>query len=342
MNDTNECWQSQKSGSCWQITFAPTEEYPLLLNDFLEEYFEVVSCNYNDDGLEQYVAYQNRNFEEAAFIAAAQSLNLKLPAYEISFLESQNWLKDYVIEFAPVEVEDFLIYGIHEKEAPKTDKLALKIYAATAFGSSHQTTQCCLRAISWLNKDKICNQSPTKPINSDFRAENGSKSRSAEAECTSCVHEHSSTGICNQAPYKIRILDVGTGSGILSLAAAKLWNDCQITAVDIDEEAVWVTRQNALDNQLEKFLEVERSDGYQSECVAKNAPYDLIFSNILARPLIEMAPDLASHLKEGGYCILSGFVDEQVDWVLEAHQKQGLKLVKIFEQDNWRAAVMEK
>lgn len=297
MNDNSNCWQSQKSGACWQISFCAKEEYPEVLTDFLEEYFEVLSTNYSDDGLEQLIAYQNHHFDEAAFIKAAQARGINLPSYEVSFLESQNWLKDYVIEFPPVEIEEFLIYGVHEKEKPKTDKLAIKIYAATAFGSSHQTTQCCLRAISWINR--------------------------------------------LGAPHK-KILDVGTGSGILSLAAAKLWNDTKITAVDIDEEAVWVTRQNALDNHLEKHFEIEVSDGYNSETIPKDAPYDLIFSNILARPLIEMAPELYKNLKTGGFCILSGFVEDQTDWVLEAHQKQGLKLVKMFEMDNWRAAVMEK
>ncbi len=308
MNNQNDCWQSQKAGSCWQISFAPMSEYPADLSEFLEEYFNVVSCNYQDDGQEQYIAYQNAAFDETDFIKAAKTGGIELPAYDISFLESQNWLKDYVIEFAPVEVEDFLIYGIHEKEAPKTDKLALKIYAATAFGSSHQTTQSCLRAISWLNKHTDIN-----------RPDAGFK-----------------------GPRKINILDIGTGSGILSLAAAKLWPESKITAVDIDEEAVWVTRQNALDNNLQNQFTVEVSDGYHSDLVKNNAPYDAIFANILARPLIEMAPDLYQNLKTGGFCILSGFVDDQVDWVLGEHQKQGLKLVKLFELDNWRAAVMEK
>lgn len=98
------------------------------------------------------------------------------------------------------------------------------------------------------------------------------------------------------------ILDVGTGSGILSLAAARLWREtAQITAVDIDEEAVIVTRGNAEDNGLEKFITAGVSNGYQSELVSKNAPYDIIFANILARPLIEMAPALAQNLKPGGF-----------------------------------------
>ena len=90
------------------------------------------------------------------------------------------------------------------------------------------------------------------------------------------------------------------------------------------------------------FITAGVSNGYQSELVSKNAPYDIIFANILARPLIEMAPDLAQNLKSGGFCILSGFVGDQENWVIKAHEEQGLSLVKIYEMDNWRAALMEK
>ena len=55
-----------------------------------------------------------------------------------------------------------------------------------------------------------------------------------------------------------------------------------------------------------------------------------------------MAPDLYKNLKKGGYCVLSGFVGDQEDWVINAHLELGLKLVKIYEIDNWRAALMEK
>ena len=289
---------TEKSGSCQVITFAPVESLDNYTQEQLEEFFDVVSVDYTDDGFEIYKGYKNASFKEDELQAFISERNLTLPTHKTELLESDNWLKDYVIRFAPVEVEEFLIYGVHEKETPKTDKLAIRIYAATAFGSEHQTTKSCLKAISELNK--------------------------------------------MNAPHA-KILDVGTGSGILSLAAAKLWGkSTHITAVDIDEEAVIVTRGNAADNDLEDFITTGVSNGYQSELVKQNAPYDIIFANILARPLIEMAPDLAKSLKSGGYCILSGFVGEQEDWVIKAHEEQGLSLVKIYELDNWRAALMEK
>lgn len=125
---------TDKSGSCRVVTFAPVKSLDDFTQERLEEFFDVVSVDYTDDGLEIYKGYKNASFKEeelAAFIAAN---GLDLPACTIELLESANWLKDYVIQFAPVEVEDFLIYGVHEKKAPQTDKLAIRIYAATAFG----------------------------------------------------------------------------------------------------------------------------------------------------------------------------------------------------------------
>lgn len=286
------------SGNCWQVCFAPLAEIPPFFEEFLQDYFEVVTDNYSDDGTDNFVGYQRTAFDEADFRQQAQNWHIILPDFHAELLTSDNWLKENIIRFAPLEVGEFMIYGIHETEAPQTNKLPLQIYAATAFGSEHQTTKSCLLALSDLYRQKI-----------DHR----------------------------------QILDVGCGSGILSLGAAKLWQaETKVTAVDIDEEAVWVTRKNAKNNQLEQIITAGLSNGYQSDLVKTNAPYNLIFANILARPLIEMAPDLAAHLCPGGYAILSGFIKDQEEWVIDAHQKQGLELIKIYEMDNWRAALMEK
>ena len=296
---TNEKNMNNNLSSCTIITFEPQEEINEELMFFLDEYFEVNAVNYTDDGKEQYVGYADLNFNQDNFLSAARTANINLPAFQTEVLKNKNWLTENVIKFDPIETDDFLIYGIHEEKAPATDKPSIKIYAATAFGSGHQTTKSCLNAISDLNKSKANHQ---------------------------------------------KILDMGTGSGILALACAKIWSqdNPQITAVDIDEESVRVTTQNAFDNQLEQFLNVALSNGYNSELVQQNGPYDIILSNILARPLIEMAPQLYQNLKKGGYCILSGFVEDQVDWVINEHIKQGLSIVKKYNIDNWYAVMMEK
>ncbi len=285
------------TSTCWQISFFPETEANEAFNNFLDEFFEVTAQNYSDDGKDEYIGYQSGAFNEQAMLAAANNLGLTLPPYQISELKSENWLKDYVIQFPPFEVANFCIYGIHEKEAPQTTKTPLQIYAATAFGSNHQTTQCCINA---------------------------------------------QADLFHQGFNPTRILDIGTGSGILSLCAGKLWPNAPILAADIDDEAVIVTASNAQTNRLNQQIEAIVSDGYQNPLIRQSAPYDLILSNILANPLIAFAADLSQNLNCGGYCVLSGFVEDQVDDVIAAHTAQSLKLIKLYSIDNWRAALMQK
>ncbi len=283
---------------CWQITFPDVGEISEQLQVFLDEFFEVNAVNYNDDGSQTAVGYaKGDSFDETAMSDYAADHNLKLPCYEITLLTSENWLKDYVIKFAAFEVADFCIYGIHQTEAPQTDKIKLQIYAATAFGSSHQTTRACITAFCELYH-------------------NGNK--------------------------PLKILDMGCGSGILSLCAAKLLPQAQITAADIDDEAVMVTLSNALTNDVDKQIVAFQSDGYNNPQITNNAPYDLIMSNILANPLKEFAGFLAQNLSSGGYAIISGFIDNQIDEVITAHKAYGLQLIKVYSIDNWRAALIYK
>jgi len=282
---------------CWQVTFHP-QTVDERFTEFLDEYFDVNAVNYLDSGAEEYVGYSNFNhFSESAMQQVATQIGVKLPPYQIVELKSENWLKDYVIKFDAFEVADFCIYGAHQNQPPVTDKIPLQIYAATAFGSNHQTTRACISAISELYHQGF------NPTN---------------------------------------ILDMGCGSGILSLCAAKLWPQSRIIGADIDEEAVIVTLSNAQNNRLSQQITAFAGDGYQNNYVNINKPYQLILSNILANPLKAFAPNLARHLAVGGYAVLSGFVDNQVEDVIAAHIAQGLQFCKIYAIDNWRAALLYK
>ena len=146
--------------------------------------------------------------------------------------------------------------------------------------------------------------------------------------------EHGSTRGCLRALEGVahrrpaRILDLGTGSGILAMAAAKLLRR-RVLATDIDPWSVRVTRENARRNALGGRLRVLRADGWTAPVLARHAPYDLIFANILARPLTRMARDLARHLAPGGTAILAGLLSTQARWVLQAHRAQGLVLERV-------------
>ena len=146
--------------------------------------------------------------------------------------------------------------------------------------------------------------------------------------------EHGSTRGCLRALERVayrrprRMLDLGTGSGILAMAAAKLRHR-PVLATDIDPWSVRVARENARRNQLGRALRVLRADGWTSPVLARHAPYDLIFANILARPLCAMAKHLARALAPGGTVILAGLLASQARWVLAAHRRHGLVLERM-------------
>lgn len=133
------------------------------------------------------------------------------------------------------------------------------------------------------------------------------------------------------------VLDMGCGTGILALAAAKLW-DCPVLAVDNDADSVRLAAENAAINGVAERVRAVPSDGYGAPAIAQAAPYDLILANILAEPLAAMAPDLVRHLAPGGTAVLSGLLVEQAERVRAAHAP--LTLERTIRLDGWATLVL--
>lgn len=123
-----------------------------------------------------------------------------------------------------------------------------------------------------------------------------------------------------------RILDLGCGSGILAIAAAKRWPRARVLAVDNDPLAVRVAALNMQANRVAGRVRVAPSDGMAAAAVRRGAPYDLILANILADPLIAMAGDIARQLRSGGEAVLAGLLDRQAADVLSAFATARLRL----------------
>jgi ribosomal protein L11 methyltransferase len=128
------------------------------------------------------------------------------------------------------------------------------------------------------------------------------------------------------------IADIGTGTGLLAFAALRLWSAAKCIATDIDAVAVEVAQDNAAINGVklghgpgELLLAV--ADGMDSPLLTARAPFDLIIANILAGPLIELAPAFAKALTPGGATVLAGLLDSQAGGVIAAYEKLGLNVL---------------
>jgi ribosomal protein L11 methyltransferase len=136
-------------------------------------------------------------------------------------------------------------------------------------------------------------------------------------------------------------LDIGTGTGILAFGVARL---CRVAVLagDNDRDAVRVARENAKHNKLSRQVRILLSDGYRAKAIRDGAPYDVVTANILANPLIELAPDLARVLAKNGRAVLSGLLREQEKDVLAAHEAAGLALDFRLRLGDWSVLVLRK
>ena len=159
--------------------------------------------------------------------------------------------------------------------------------------------------------------------------------------------EHGSTRGCLVALERValrrprRVLDLGTGSGILAMAAARLLRR-HVLATDIDPWSVRVAGENAARNGVAHLVRPRLADGWRHPALRAGGPYDLVLANILARPLCAMAKDLAANLAPGGTAILAGLLGGQARAVLAAHRRRGLRLERMRPQGPWTTIVLRR
>jgi len=130
------------------------------------------------------------------------------------------------------------------------------------------------------------------------------------------------------------ILDLGCGSAVLAIAAAKLWGR-SVLATDIDEASVDIANDNAALNGVADKVTAIVADGFNHEQLSAVAPFDFVFANILAGPLKEFAPEMARHLMKNGRIMLAGLMAEQRDGVVEAYGNAGFRLINQLNHDVW-------
>ena len=130
------------------------------------------------------------------------------------------------------------------------------------------------------------------------------------------------------------IIDIGTGTGLLAFAARHLWRDAAIVATDIDPAAISVTAENAAVNAI-AGIDLIVADGALDDAIMARAPYDLVIANILAGPLVSMAPEVATIADTGATIVLAGLLETQREAVVAAYAACGCTLEAVDRRGDW-------
>lgn len=246
----------------------------------------------------------------------------------------------------------WLVEGVKDQGAHEPDLSAALALADAAAGWRHALARRPTHADGWLARTHSA--FPEQPVGRRFtirgthltdKALPGRIAVVLDAALAFGSGEHGSTRGCLRALERVahrrprRILDLGTGTGILAMAASKLLHR-RAKATDIEPWSVRVARENIARNALSPLIRVRRADGWTAPWVLAGAPYDLVLANILARPLCRMAGSLARNLAPDGRAILSGLLRRQARWVLNAHRRHGLVLEATLHEGPWATLVL--
>jgi ribosomal protein L11 methyltransferase len=235
---------------------------------------------------------------DKATIAAVQAMAPSAAGAKpvLERLADADWVTMSQAGIEPVQAGRFYVHTDINKGAVPAGAVPFVIPAGLAFGTgTHETTSGCLMMLDALKRS-------------------GARFR--------------------------HLVDVGTGTGLLAFAAMHLWPGAQATASDIDPMSIEVTRDNALANGValgrgKGALALAVAPGLEHPMLIARAPYDLAIANILAGPLIDLAPTLCAAVAPGGTLILAGLLDTQAGAVTRAYRRQGMRLAGRIDRGQW-------
>lgn len=247
-------------------------------------------------------------FEEEPTPADLDLLRALVPsagdtAPAVEALEEQDWVTLSQAGLEPIHAGRFFVHTPAHRDEVPVGAVAFEIDAGRAFGTGqHETTTGCLLALDRL-----------KATGASFSD----------------------------------IADIGTGTGLLAFAAMHLWPAARAIASDIDPVAIEVAEENARINRIRLGrargqLELAVAPGLDHLRLKARAPYDLLIANILAGPLIDLAPALAGALAPGGRLILAGLLDTQAEAVTAAYRRQGMMAGASVQRGDWPTLVLRK
>ncbi len=227
------------------------------------------------------------------------------PQVAIQLVDDKDWLEACYKTMSPRIFGRYYVYGSHLIDERVPDNLfGVCIDAATAFGSGeHPSTRGCLEALTILSLDI--------PISAPLEKESG-----------------------------VNFLDMGCGSGILGIAAKQTFPLANVYMADCDPESVRVATLNASLNGVS--ITVEQSLGFENPLIEKAGPYLLVFANILAQPLCDLAPHFSASTSKGGYVIVSGLLSRHKEMVCDVYQQAGFTLFETIDIEDWQTLIFQK
>ncbi|HWF95751.1 MAG TPA: 50S ribosomal protein L11 methyltransferase [Xanthobacteraceae bacterium] len=210
-----------------------------------------------------------------------------------------DWVQASLAGLTPVAAGRFLVHGAHDRGRVPPNRIGIEIEAALAFGTGHHGTT----RGCLIALDRFAKGQP------------------------------------NRRGSRLKILDLGTGSGVLAIAGARVLRR-PVLASDNDASAVRAARANARLNRTGAAVEVIRADGFTSRRFRARGPFDLVLANILLGPLKRMATPMAGRLGSNGRVILSGLLAAHARAALAAYRARGLVLERRIPLDGWVTLVL--
>jgi ribosomal protein L11 methyltransferase len=220
-------------------------------------------------------------------------------ALAFATIGATDWVQASLQGLTPVEAGRFIVHGAHDRARVAPNRIGIEIEAALAFGTGHHGTT----RGCLIALDRLAKRRPG--------------GRGAKA----------------------RVLDLGTGSGVLAIAAARILRAAAL-ASDNDVLAVRAARANARLNRAGAAVEVIRADGCKARRFGERAPFCLIFANILLGPLKRLAGPMRRLVGANGYVVLSGLLPAQANAALAAYRARGLVLAHRITLDGWATLVL--
>jgi len=266
---------------------------------------------------------------QAAGAAAGRSLQFERIA-------AKDWVRESLRGLKPIAAGRFIVHGAHDRALVPLNKIGIAIEAGLAFGTGHHgTTRGCLLALNALYKT-LERASPSRCRGKGWGG--GCRIRGLKLVPARRAFARRPARRGRNSASR-RVLDLGTGSGVLAIAAARALRR-PILATDIDADAVRIARDNARLNRAGGIIRVCRANGVAAPTIGRRAPLELVFANILLAPLQKLARPLIQSIAPGGRIVLSGVLASQANAALAAYR--AFPLERRIVLDGWMTLVLKR